>query len=163
MKKIWMAVLLSCLLTPAYADNPNQQNLDQYELYQQMEAVQVYTEDKINEIMNRKLDTLSPEQRRLDTGQLDKRAEDEIEQSVQRQFIQSWAGHMNQCYERNAARLCAYRDMYFHQLYEPGLRRLGHQFLPLHAQTRAWMRQNPRLSEQAEDEISKVIRLINTW
>ena len=158
MKKIWMAVLLSCLLTPAYADNPNQQNLDQYELYQQMEAVQVYTEDKINEIMNRKLDTLSPEQkRRLDTGQLDKRAENEIEQSVQRQFIQSWAGYMNQCYERNAARLCAYRDMYFHQLLEPGLRRLGHQLPPLHVRTRAWMRQNPRLWGQAVAEITAIV------
>ena len=29
MKKLWMAVLLSCLLTPVYADNRDQQNLDQ--------------------------------------------------------------------------------------------------------------------------------------
>ena len=77
--------------------------------------------------------------------------------------MQSWAGHMNQCYARNAARLCAYQDMLFHQMLEPSMKRLGHQLPPLHAQTRAWMRQNPRLSEQAEDEISKVIRLINTW
>ena len=94
MKKIWMAALLSCLLTPAYADNRNQQ------------------------IARRKWDTLSPEQkRRLMADEIDERAENEVKQSVRRQFIQSWAGYMNQCYASNtAARLCAYQDMLFHQI-----------------------------------------------
>ena len=46
MKKIWMAVLLSCLLAPAYADNRDQQNLDQDELFQQLKIFDEYAEEK---------------------------------------------------------------------------------------------------------------------
>lgn len=160
MKKIWMAALLSCLLTPAYADNRNQQNFDRDELSQQLEIVNDYAEEKMAEIARRKWDTLSPEQkRRLMADEVDERAENEVKRSIRRQFIQSWAGHMNQCYASNtAARLCAYQDMFFHQLI--GLReikQLGHQPPPLHARTRAWMRQNPRLSNQASAEIAAII------
>ena len=98
MKKIWMAALLSCLLTPAYADNRNQQNLDRDELSQQLEVVNDYAEEKMAEIARRKWDTLSPEQkRRLMADEIDERTENEVKRSVRRQFIQSWAGHMNQC------------------------------------------------------------------
>ena len=158
MKKIWMAALLICLLTPAYADNRNQQNLDPDELFQQLKIFDEYAEEKMTEIVCRKWNALSPEQkRRLTADEIDYQAENEFARSARRQFIQSWAGHMNQCYARNAARLCAYQDMLFHQMLEPSMKRIGHQLPPLHVRTRAWMRQNPRLWGQAVAEITAIV------
>ena len=158
MKKIWMAVLLSCLLTPAYADNRDQQNLDPDELLQQLKIFDEYAEEKMAEIVRRKWNRLSPEQkRRLTADEIDYQAENEFARSARRQFMQSWAGHMNQCYARNAARLCVYQDMLFHQMLEPSMKRLGHQLPPLHVRTRAWMRQNPHLWGQAVAEITAIV------
>ena len=74
--------------------------------------------------------------------------------------MQTWPAYMNRCYAGNAARLCAYRDIYFHQIFEFVMKRAGdrQRVVPLNAQTRAWMRQNPRLSEQASAEIAAIIR-----
>ena len=74
--------------------------------------------------------------------------------------MQTWPAYMNRCYAGNAARLCAYRDMYFHQIFEFVMKQSGdrQRVVPLNAQTRAWMRQNPRLSEQASAEIAAIIR-----
>ena len=74
--------------------------------------------------------------------------------------MQTWPAYMNRCYAGNAARLCAYRDIYFHQIFEFVMKRAGdrQRVVPLNAQTRAWMRQNPRLSEQASAEITAIIR-----
>lgn len=74
--------------------------------------------------------------------------------------MQTWPAYMNRCYAGNAARLCAYRDIYFHQIFEFVMKQAGdrQRVVPLNAQTRAWMRQNPRLSEQASAEIAAIIR-----
>ena len=74
--------------------------------------------------------------------------------------MQTWPAYMNRCYAGNAARLCAYRDMYFHQIFEFVMKQAGdrQRIVPLNAQTRAWIRQNPRLSEQASAEIAAIIR-----
>ena len=74
--------------------------------------------------------------------------------------MQTWPAYMNRCYAGNAARLCAYRDIYFHQIFEFVMKQAGdrQRVVPLNAQTRAWIRQNPRLSEQAAAEITAIIR-----
>ena len=74
--------------------------------------------------------------------------------------MQTWPAYMNRCYAGNAARLCAYRDIYFHQIFEFVMKQSGdrQRVVPLNAQTRAWIRQNPRLSEQAAAEITAIIR-----
>ena len=73
--------------------------------------------------------------------------------------MQTWPAYMNRCYAGNAARLCAYRDIYFHQIFEFVMKQAGdrQRVVPLNAQTRAWMRQNPRLSEQASAEIAAIV------
>ena len=73
--------------------------------------------------------------------------------------MQTWPAYMNRCYAGNAARLCAYRDIYFHQIFEFVMKQSGdrQRVVPLNAQTRAWMRQNPRLSEQASAEIAAIV------
>ena len=74
--------------------------------------------------------------------------------------MQTWPAYMNRCYAGNAARLCAYRDIYFSQIFEFVMKQSGdrQRVVPLNAQTRAWIRQNPRLSEQAAAEITAIIR-----
>ena len=74
--------------------------------------------------------------------------------------MQTWPAYMNRFYAGKAARLCAYRDIYFHQIFEFVMKQAGdrQRVVPLNAQTRAWMRQNPRLSEQASAEIAAIIR-----
>ena len=73
--------------------------------------------------------------------------------------MQTWPAYMNRCYAGNAARLCAYRDMYFHQIFEFVMKQSGdrQRVVPLHVRTRAWMRQNPRLWGQAVAEITAII------
>ena len=73
--------------------------------------------------------------------------------------MQTWPAYMNRCYAGNAARLCAYRDIYFHQIFEFVMKQAGdrQRVVPLNAQTRAWIRQNPRLSEQASAEIAAIV------
>ena len=83
MKRIWMTVLLSCLLAPAYADNRDQQNLDPDELLQQLKIFDEYAEEKMTEIIRRKWNTLSPEQkRRLTADEIDYQAENEFARSA---------------------------------------------------------------------------------
>ena len=74
--------------------------------------------------------------------------------------MQTWPAYMNRCYAGNVARLCAYRDMYFHQIFEFVMKQSGdrQRVVLLNAQTHAWIRQNPRLSEQAAAEITAIIR-----
>ena len=74
--------------------------------------------------------------------------------------MQTWPAYMNRCYAGNAARLCAYRDIYFHQIFEFVMKQAGdrQRVVPLNAQTHTWIRQNPRLSEQAAAEITAIIR-----
>ena len=73
--------------------------------------------------------------------------------------MQTWPAYMNRCYAGNAARLCAYRDIYFHQIFEFVMKQAGdrQRVVPLNARTRAWMRQNPQLLEQAAAEIAAVV------
>ena len=74
--------------------------------------------------------------------------------------MQTWPAYMNRCYAGNAARLCAYRDIYFHQIFEFVMKQSGdrQRVVPLNVQTHTWIRQNPRLSEQAAAEITAIIR-----
>ncbi len=156
MKKIVMAALLGLLLAPAYAEN--QQGFDRDEIYQQVRLTSEYSENELTTIVLGKLAVMSPEQeRRLNTS---KQAENAFNQMARRQLMQTWPAYMNRCYAGNVARLCAYRDMYFHQTFEYIMKQAGdrQRVVPLHAQTRAWMRQNPRLSEMVTAEIDGLIR-----
>ena len=156
MKKIAITALLGLLLTPAYAEN--QQGFDQDEIYQQVQLTSEYIENELSKIVLANLAVMSPEQeRRLNTS---KQAESAFNQRARRQLMQTWPAYMNRCYAGNAARLCAYRDMYFHQIFEFVMKQAGdrQRVLPLNAQTHAWIWQNPRLSEQAAAEITAIIR-----
>ena len=156
MKKIAITTLLGLLLAPAYAEN--QQGFDQDEIYQQVQLTSEYIENELSKIVLANLAVMSPEQeRRLNTS---KQVENAFNQRARRQLMQTWPAYMNRCYAGNAARLCAYRDMYFHQIFEFVMKQAGdrQRVLPLNAQTHAWIWQNPRLSEQAAAEITAIIR-----
>ena len=156
MKKIAITALLGLLLAPAYAEN--QQGFDQDEIYQQVQLTSEYIENELSNIVLANLAVMSPEQERwLNTS---KQAENAFNQRTRRQLMQTWPAYMNRCYAGNAARLCAYRDMYFHQIFEFVMKQAGdrQRVLPLNAQTHAWIWQNPRLSEQAAAEITAIIR-----
>ena len=156
MKKIAITALLGLLLAPAYAEN--QQGFDQDEIYQQVQLTSEYIENELSKIVLANLAVMSPEQeRRLNTS---KQAENAFNQRARRQLMQTWPAYMNRCYAGNVARLCAYRDMYFHQIFEFVMKQAGdrQRVLPLNAQTHAWIWQNPRLSEQAVAEITAIIR-----
>ena len=156
MKKIAITALLGLLLAPAYAEN--QQGFDQDEIYQQVQLTSEYIENELSNIVLANLAVMSPEQeRRLNTS---KQAENAFNQRARRQLMQTWPAYMNRCYAGNATRLCAYRDMYFHQIFEFVMKQSGdrQRVVPLNAQTHAWIRQNPRLSEQAAAEITAIIR-----
>ena len=155
MKKIAITVLLGLLLAPAYAEN--QQGFDQDEIYQQVQLTSEYIENELSNIVLANLAVMSPEQeRRLNTS---KQAANAFNQRARRQLLQTWPAYMNRCYAGNAARLCAYRDMYFHQIFEFVMKQSGdrQRVVPLNVQTRAWMRQNPQLLEQAAAEIAAVV------
>ncbi len=155
MKKIAITALLGLLLAPAYAEN--QQGFDQDEIYQQVQLTSEYIENELSNIVLANLAVMSPEQeRRLNTS---KQAENVFNQRARRQLMQTWPDYMNRCYAGNAARLCAYRDMYFHQIFEFVMKQAGdrQRIVPLNAQTRAWIRQNPQLSEQASAEIAAIV------
>lgn len=155
MKKIAITVLLGLLLAPAYAEN--QQGFDQDEIYQQVQLTSEYIENELSNIVLANLAVMSPEQeRRLNTS---KQAANAFNQRARRQLMQTWPAYMNRCYAGNAARLCAYRDMYFHQIFEFVMKQSGdrQRVVPLNVQTRAWMRQNPQLLEQAAAEIAAVV------
>ena len=155
MKKIAITVLLGLLLAPAYAEN--QQGFDQDEIYQQIQLTSEYIENEMSKIVLANLAVMSPEQeRRLNTS---KQAANAFNQRARRQLMQTWPAYMNRCYAGNAARLCAYRDMYFHQIFEFVMKQSGdrQRVVPLNVQTRAWMRQNPQLLEQAAAEIAAVV------
>lgn len=155
MKKIAITALLGLLLAPAYAEN--QQGFDQDEIYQQVQLTSEYIENELSNIVLANLAVMSPEQeRRLNTS---KQAENVFNQRARRQLMQTWPDYMNRCYAGNAARLCAYRDMYFHQIFEFVMKQAGdrQRIVPLNAQTRAWIRQNHRLSEQASAEIAAIV------
>ena len=155
MKKIVITALLGLLLAPAYAEN--QQGFDQDEIYQQVQLTSEYIENELSNIVLANLAVMSPEQeRRLNTS---KQAANAFKQRARRQLMQTWPAYMNRCYAGNAARLCAYRDMYFHQIFEFVMKQSGdrQRVVPLNVQTRAWMRQNPQLLEQAAAEIAAVV------
>ena len=155
MKKIAITALLGLLLAPAYAEN--QQGFDQDEIYQQVQLTSEYIENELSKIVLANLAVMSPEQeRRLNTS---KQAANAFNQRARRQLMQTWPAYMNRCYAGNAARLCAYRDMYFHQIFEFVMKQSGdrQRVVPLNVQTRAWMRQNPQLLEQAAAEIAAVV------
>ena len=155
MKKIAITALLGLLLAPAYAEN--QQGFDQDEIYQQVQLTSEYIENELSNIVLANLAVMSPEQeRRLNTS---KQAANAFNQRARRQLMQTWPAYMNRCYAGNAARLCAYRDMYFHQIFEFVMKQSGdrQRVVPLNVQTRAWMRQNPQLLEQAAAEIAAVV------
>ena len=155
MKKIAITALLGLLLAPAYAEN--QQGFDQDEIYQQIQLTSEYIENEMSKIVLANLAVMSPEQeRRLNTS---KQAESAFNQRARRQLMQTWPAYMNRCYAGNAARLCAYRDIYFHQVFELVMKQVGdrQRVVPLHVRTRAWMRQNPQLLEQAAAEIAAVV------
>ena len=156
MKKIAITALLGLLLAPAYAEN--QQGFDRDEIYQQVQLTSEYIENELSNIVLANLAVMSPEQeRRLNTS---KQAENAFNQRARRQLMQTWPAYMNRCYAGNEARLCAYRDMYFHQIFEFVMKQAGdrQRVVPLNAQTHAWIWQNPRLSEQAAAEITAIIR-----
>ena len=155
MKKIAITALLGLLLAPAYAEN--QQGFDRDEIYQQVQLTSEYIENELSNIVLANLAVMSPEQeRRLNTS---KQAENAFNQRARRQLMQTWPAYMNRCYAGNAARLCAYRDMYFHQIFEFVMKQTGdrQRVVPLNARTRAWMRQHPQLLEQAAAEIAAVV------
>ena len=155
MKKIAITALLGLLLAPAYAEN--QQGCDQDEIYQLVQLTSEYIENELSNIVLANLAVMSPEQeRRLNTS---KQAENVFNQRARRQLMQTWPAYMNRCYAGNAASLCAYRDIYFHQVFEFVMKQAGdrQRVVPLNAQTRAWIRQNPRLSEQASAEIAAIV------
>ena len=155
MKKIVITALLGLLLAPAYAEN--QQGFDQDEIYQQIQLTSEYIENELSKIVLANLAVMSPEQeRRLNTS---KQVENAFNQRTRRQLMQTWPAYMNRCYAGNVARLCAYRDMYFHQIFEFVMKQAGdrQRIVPLNAQTRAWIRQNPQLSEQASAEIAAIV------
>ena len=155
MKKIAITALLSLLLAPAYAEN--QQGFDRDEIYQQVQLTSEYIENELSNIVLANLAVMSPEQeRRLNTS---KQAENAFNQRARRQLMQTWPAYMNRCYAGNAARLCAYRDIYFNQVFELVMKQVGdrQRVVPLNARTRAWMRQNPQLLEQAAAEIAAVV------
>ena len=156
MKKIAITALLGLLLAPAYAEN--QQGFDQDEIYQQVQLTSEYIENELSNIVLANLAVMSPEQeRRLNTS---KQAESAFNQRARRQLMQTWPAYMNRCYAGNVARLCAYCDMYFHQIFEFVMKQSGdrQRVVPLNAQTHAWIRQNPQLLEQAAAEITAIIR-----
>ncbi len=155
MKKIVITALLGLLLAPAYAEN--QQDFDRDEIYQQVQLTSEYIENELSNIVLANLAVMSSEQeRRLNTS---KQVENAFNQRTRRQLMQTWPAYMNRCYAGNVARLCAYRDMYFHQIFEFVMKQSGdrQRVVPLHVQTRAWMRQNPRLWGQAVAEITAII------
>ncbi len=155
MKKIAITALLGLLLAPAYAEN--QQDFDRDEIYQQVQLTSEYIENELSNIVLANLAVMWPEQeRRLNTS---KQAENAFNQRAWHQFMQTWPAYMNRCYAGNAARLCAYRDMYFHQIFEFVMKQTGdrQRVVPLNARTRAWMRQHPQLLEQAAAEIAAVV------
>lgn len=156
MKKIVITALLGLLLTPAYAES--QKGFDRDELYEQVRIDSQYAERKLTDIVQRKTAGMTPEQYQRLRG--DQQRMNAFNQSARRELIQSWPAYMNRCYAGTAARLCAYRDISFHQHLEFIMKAAGDRqpMVPLHAKTRAWVRQNPRLAEMVKAEIDGLIR-----